>query len=139
MSDDTVTFKSFAGLSFMLLALAAVFYILAFGGTSWGKREGGSGPQDAHLGLWQSCICLELDSDALLAETTQTGAHVEQPMIVATQANFHTGRVAAVGPFQWKIDFFVKECIDRGIVSESLSVGEFQYFVQALVNVLVMR
>ena len=65
MCDDTVTFNSFAGLSFILLALAAVFYILAFGSTSWGKQDERSSLLDAHLGLWHSCGCLELDSDTL--------------------------------------------------------------------------
>ena len=50
--DDTaaaaVTFKSFAGISFILLAAACVFYTLGFAGTSWGVDGKGS-PTDVAI------------------------------------------------------------------------------------------
>ena len=61
--DATVAFKSFAGLSLMLLVLAAVFYIPGFGGTAWGINN--SDETSTQVGLWQSCTCTDLSSDAL--------------------------------------------------------------------------
>ena len=64
-AEDTVTieFKSFAGVSLMLLVLACVFYIPGFGGTSWGISYSDVG--SSQVGLWQSCTCTKLTSDAL--------------------------------------------------------------------------
>ena len=66
-SDEDITFKSLTGLSFILLMVGTVFYVLGFGSNSWAVIEYKDDYRrfDLRQSLWQQCGCVDMDKDKL--------------------------------------------------------------------------
>ena len=58
VSVHTISFKGPAGVTFILLMSASIFYVLAFGSNGWYKRG------NVHSGLWSKCIVEDVDDDS---------------------------------------------------------------------------
>ena len=50
ISVHTFSLKGPVGITFYMLMISAIFYVLAFGSTGWSKRN------NIHIGLWNTCV-----------------------------------------------------------------------------------
>ena len=61
VSVHNIAFKGYAGVGFVLLMLASIFYILAFGSVSWAVNDT-LAAVDGRLGIWQACACSDIEN-----------------------------------------------------------------------------
>ena len=54
VTTHTITFKGFSGATFVLVMMALVFYVLAFGSGAWAGVKTDAGGY-AGTGLWSAC------------------------------------------------------------------------------------
>ena len=57
-----IAFKGFAGITYILIMWALVFYILAFASPAWTDTEEPSG--SSGIGMWQQCSCTDTDGNS---------------------------------------------------------------------------
>ena len=62
ISVHEIAFKGFAGITYILLMWALVFYVLAFATTEWSSWKPGGG-RTSGVGIWQVCSYLDADCE----------------------------------------------------------------------------
>ena len=67
-----IAFKGFAGITYILIMWALVFYILAFASPAWTDTDQdvnmiGIQADSFGIGMWQQCLCADTDTNSKIS------------------------------------------------------------------------